>query len=523
MTAWAVAVGRLTGWRRYLTSFGFGAAATLAMAPLHVVPVLIISFTGFLWLLAAADRRRTVFALGWWFGFGYFVSGLYWMGSAFLVEADKFAWMLPFAIMGLPAILGLFTGAAALTARFLERLGLGEIAAFALAWSVFEWIRGHAFTGFPWNLTGYAWAGTEAVLQSVAYIGIYGLSFLTVAAAAAPASLGLPGGGARFGKSWLPSALAALCFVFLWAAGSARLSEHPAADVEGVRLRIVQAAIPQHLKWLPELRRGHLERLLQMTSEPGIDAVSHVIWPETAIPYLFGRDPALSGLLGGAVRPGGLLITGAQRTTAKREQKLRVWNSAVAVDSAGGLQESYDKFHLVPFGEYVPFRGLLATLGVERLTAGRGDFQTGPGPSTIRWPGLPPASPLICYEAIFPGDVTDPGDRPGWLLNLTNDGWFGRTAGPYQHFAAARTRAVEEGLALVRSANTGISAIVGPLGRVRGSLGLGASGNLDGALPKSLDEPTLFARWGDWSLLGLALVLIAGSVLVSGRRIVSGS
>ncbi len=519
MTAWAVALGRLSGWRRLAVSFVLGAAATLAMAPLHIVPALVVSFTSLVWLLAAAGRQRTAFALGWWFGFGYFVTGLYWMGSAFLVEADKFAWMLPFAVMGLPAILGFFTGAATAAARYLTRFGVGEVAALALAWTAFEWIRGHVFTGFPWNLTGYAWAGSDAVLQSAAYIGIYGLSLLTVAAAAAPATLRLrKEASAGSGRSWLPSALAVLCFAVLWGAGSLRLSGAPNGDVEGVRLRLVQAAIPQHLKWLPELRRSHLERQLQMTSEPGIEAVSHVIWPETATPFFVGRDAALRDMLGGAVRSGGLLITGAPRTTAQRETPFRVWNSVVAVDATGRLQASYDKFHLVPFGEYVPFRGILAKLGVERLAAGRGDFQSGPGPTTLRWPGLPPVSPLICYEVIFPGDVADRGNRPAWLLNLTNDGWFGRTAGPYQHFAAARTRAVEEGLALVRSANTGISAIVGPLGRVRASLGLGEAGTLDGALPKSLSGKTVYVRFGDWSLIALGLLMTLFSARFNRRR-----
>ncbi len=266
----------------------------------------------------------------------------------------------------------------------------------------------------------------------------------------------------------------------------------------GVRLRLVQANIAQHHKWRDDLRADHFARHVELTAAPAAAPITLVIWPETAVPYLLDREPERLAMIADLVPPGGLLITGAVRATPEGMTPFQVWNSLRVIDDGGAVVATYDKHHLVPFGEYVPFRGILTLV---KLTAGAVDYSPGPGPRTLALDGLPSVSPLICYEAIFPGQVTDPDDRPGWLLNVTNDGWYGVSTGPYQHLAQARLRAVEEGLPLVRAANTGISAVVDSFGRVTASLGLAKAGVVDAALPMALPDPTPFARAGAWPFL----------------------
>jgi apolipoprotein N-acyltransferase len=288
-----------------------------------------------------------------------------------------------------------------------------------------------------------------------------------------------------------------------------------------VRLRLVQPDIPQALKWAPAERERHLVKQIRLGTRPpapaGTEAraPTHVIWSETAVPYFVANDPSLLAALGQMVRDGGALIVGAPRTTPQPATPFRLWNSLHAIDSRGRIVATYDKFHLVPFGEYVPFRRWLP---IAKITHGETDFSSGPGPQTLAIPGLPPVSPLICYEAIFPGAVHEPGRRPGWLLNLTNDAWFGISSGPYQHFAAARLRAVEEGLPLVRVANNGISAIIDAYGRVRASLGLGREGVVDGDLPVPLAAPPPYGRYGDGMVLAVLLAVAFVAVAASARR-----
>ncbi|MDA0675460.1 MAG: apolipoprotein N-acyltransferase, partial [Proteobacteria bacterium] len=299
-----------------------------------------------------------------------------------------------------------------------------------------------------------------------------------------------------------------------------------AADrtVPDVRLRLVQPSIDQRLKWRPELRGGHVARQLGMSQgpwRPAQDAASqpeaaagptHVIWGETALPFLLEREPLLQQALGRLVPPGGAVITGAPRASDLTDHA-QLYNSIQVIDASGRIVATYDKVHLVPFGEYVPLHGWLP---IEKVAQGQRDFSAGAALQTLSLPGLPPASPLICYEVIFPGAVALRDRRPAWLLNLTNDAWFGRTSGPYQHFAAARLRAVEEGLPVVRVANTGISAVIDGFGRTRASLGLGVDGVLDARLPAAL-PPTPYVLWGDAPALAVCLLIILGTALVSCR------
>jgi len=496
----------LTGWRRHLMAALLGALAVAALAPLHALPVLLVSFSALLWMIAASRHARAAFAAGWWFGFGYFVAGLYWTAIAMLTEPERFAWMVPFSVFGLPAILALFPGLAALATWMVGCRSWGRILALALAWTVAEWLRGQILSGFPWNLIGYVWSAWPEMIQLAALTGVYGLSFLTVVLATVPACLAERAPRPRRRFALVAAALAVLGM--LWGGGTLRLAGGALETEPGIRLRIVQPNIRQSHKWREDLRAAQFATYLRLSSSAGLERITHLIWPETALPFYLAREPALARLMGGLLKPSGLLLTGAPRTEAGGERPPRIWNSVHAIDAGGRLVATYDKFHLVPFGEYLPLRRLLRWFGAEKIAPGAIDFSAGRGPQTLTLPGLPPVGPLVCYEAIFPGRVVARSDRPAWLLNVTNDGWFGISSGPYQHFAMAQMRAVEEGLPLVRAANTGISAVVDPLGRIVARLGLGRAGVLDSVLPRALPAPPPYGRYGDLVLVAASLVVI---------------
>jgi apolipoprotein N-acyltransferase len=508
----ALRLAELQGLRRFGSAFLLGALAAAALPPVDLTPVLVISFTGLVWLFDGVQRPREAFGLGWSFGFGFFVAGLYWIAAALFVDIFRFWWLLPFATLGVPAGLAIFTGAAVLAAHLLCRRlrwhGVARVLALAVAWAAAEWLRGHVLTGFPWNLVGYAWSGafpgSLAMLQLTSVVGIYGLSLLTVTLAMLPATLGDLGG-----RRQLPLAAAALALLACLAFGWTRLDAGTPADVPGVTLRIVQPSVEQTFKNDPAERLATFRRHLALSGGPteSKTPITTLIWPEASAPPFLDRDTAARDAIAAAIPPGGLALIGSDRTEPPPTRPEHVWNSMVALDHEGKIDASYDKAHLVPFGEYVPLRGVLP---MDKITPGTLDFSAGSGPRTLHLPGLPPVSPLICYEVIFPGAVSDPADRPRWLLNLTNDAWYGFTSGPFQHFNIARVRAIEEGLPLVRAANNGISGLVDPYGRVIKRLALDAVGYLDVPLPQALPA-TIYARTSDAvfllalpGLLGLA-------------------
>ncbi|MFQ5958256.1 MAG: apolipoprotein N-acyltransferase [Alphaproteobacteria bacterium] len=504
LKAWLVA---RAGWRRIVAAALLGATATAALPPLHLLPLFVVAFTGLVWLIDASRSYRAAFAIGWWFGFGHFVTGIYWFAHALMTEPERFAWLVAPAVLGISAALAVFPALAVAAARLCPPGGARALG-LALAWVAAEWLRGRAFTGFPWNLTGYGWTASDAMIQLAALTGIYGLSFVTVLAAALPATLaGRPAGV----KGWKPTAVAVALLAAVWLGGALRLAEAGGAVVDDVRLRLVQPNVSQPHKWRADLREALFARHLELTVSEGIEDVTHVIWPETAIPYFIAKDPARRRVIAAVTPRGGALISGALRTTAQPTSPPRIWNSVHAFDAAGEIVGTYDKFHLVPFGEYVPFRRVLS---MAKITYGAVDFSAGPGPRTIEIPGLPPVGPLICYEIIFPHQVVARSERPEWLLNVTNDAWFGVSSGPYQHFASARVRAVEQGLPVVRAANTGISGVIDAYGRVRARLGLGRQGVVDSTLPAALDDLTPYARWGDLTLL---VLFAAGGLYFAGR------
>ncbi len=512
------------GWKRTGLAFGAGAIGALAMPPFGVFPVLAISFPVLVWLLdgasAAGTGWRTIWSAartGWWFAFGYHLAGLWWIGSAFLVEADRFAWALPFAVMALPAGLALFTGMGTALARLLWRPGAGRILALALGLTIAEYLRGTVLTGFPWNLYGYALTQYLWLAQAASLIGVYGLTLVTILVFASPCVLGDdPDDATR--RAYVPvgAVLALMCLALF---GGWRVSATPVDLVEGVRLRIVQPDIPQDARFRPEERDAILARYLELSdkaSSPermGVRDVTHLIWPESAFPFFLIRDREALAQIANLLPPGTTLLTGAARPEAPAPGRtdIRVYNSVYRIDDAGLIADTYDKVHLVPFGEYLPFQDRLEAMGLEAVTRVRGGFSAGDRRRTLTIPGAPSVGILICYEVIFPGAATAPDRRPGWILNVTNDAWFGFTPGPYQHMHQTQVRAVEEGLPIVRAANSGISAVIDPLGRVLRMLPLGVRDALDADLPAALPA-TVFARAGHVPLavvcFGLFLILV---------------
>ncbi len=503
----AAALASLTGWRRWLAAWLFGLASVLALPPVGWWPALFVALPALVWQIDGTATRRAAFAVGWWFGLGHFMAGTYWISNSLLVEADRFAWLIPPTLVGVAAYLAVYPALACAFAGWI-RPGWPRVAALAVAWTGMEMLRGVAFTGFPWNPVGSVWTDIPAMIQPAAAVGVYGLGLMTVALAASPALLAAGRREALAVALGVPLALA-----LVWGAGSMRLERARTDLHSGVRIGVVQPNLPQHEKVRAAFRRRHFATHLAMTRAEAERGTTHFVWPETAIGFALSRAPGAAEAVARALPPGGLVVAGTLRAGPRGERPARIWNSLVALDGAARRVAVYDKARLVPFGEYVPLRSILA---FTQITGGRIDFSRGPGRRTLAVPGLPPFSPLICYEMIFPGRVVDSDRRPEWLLNVTNDGWFGDSAGPYQHFAAARMRAVEEGLPVVRAANSGISAAIDPYGRVVERLGLGKRAVLRVPLPKALSEPTPFARFGHAPLL--AVIALAAAGLAAFRR-----
>ncbi|MFD2204765.1 apolipoprotein N-acyltransferase [Kiloniella antarctica] len=518
----------LTGWKRYAISSSLGAVSATAFAPLFLFPLLIPAFTGLLWLFQGAENPKKAALVGWAFGVGHFAVGLYWVGASFLVHSARHAWMMPFAVLGLAVGMGLFHCLIGYALARLKFRGADRLIAFVAIWLAVEWLRSWIFTGFPWNLLGSVWTFSDSMLQLASITGVWGLSIITLFAAAAPAIL--------FEEKNLDISelKRRVAFVFIallfplvvWVGGTLRLNAVPPAGVdyvENVNLRLVQPNINQADKWKPKLRGSHVVKQIDMSVSEGFKDVTHVIWPETAVPYILSSNSELRSSISRVVPPSGFLITGAPRieevTLSGEEGGVgrEFKNSVHVLNRLGDIVGTYDKFHLVPFGEYAPLKDWLPF--VEKLTAGSSDFSPGPGPQTLSMPGLPPVSMLICYEIIFPGAVVDSSKRPEWILNVTNDGWFGITSGPYQHFGMAQLRAVEEGIPVIRVANTGISASIDAYGRVIKSIGLGEAGVVDTRLPKTTSAVTVFSRIGNFSVLFMVIFLLLPLVIKSRIRV----
>ena len=515
------------GWKRAAIALVAGALSALAMAPFNAWPVLFLTFPVMVWLIdgAGAGRWRGVPAAamaGWWFGLGYFVPGLYWIGYAFLVDAPTFAWLLPFAVLGLPAYLALFTALGFALARLIwtARRVAGDRARGEP--DVSEWLRGQMLSGFPWNAFGYALTEPLALAQTASLIGLWGLTFLSVAIFASPAVL--IDGRSRGRRPWIAPVMALALLVAMGIFGGVRLSLQPTAVVAKVKLRIMQPNLQQDVKFNYAAKAEVMQKYLALSDRAsgpqstGVRDASILIWPESAFPFFLTREADAMAQIADLLPKGTILITGSVRAPdlPPGVRITRAYNSIYVIDHDGSVLSVYDKVHLVPFGEYLPFQDWMEKLGFVQLTKVQGGFIAGTRRRPMEMPNAPRMLPLICYEAIFPGDVASRDDRPGWMINLTNDGWFGNSTGPYQHLQQARVRAIEQGLPMVRAANTGISAVIDPVGRIVARLGLGVEGVLDANLPAAI-APTIYARLGD---IPAAIMVAAGLLFVLRRRVV---
>lgn len=527
MTTVAHRLAALVGWRRLGVATVAGAATIFAFPPFSVTPILWVCFPVLLWLLDGCRTWRAAGFTGWAFGAGYFVTGLYWMTSAFYVDADAFGVFAVPAVGSLSIAMGLFIAVVCAAAHLIAPAHPDEMSydraavtarrvlLFASAWCLVEWIRSWIFTGLPWNPLGLVWSETRTpvglpVAQVATLIGTYGLSFLTVLVAAAPAVLGY---APRLRQAWWTAAAPVLGLIVVGTGGAVRLSLAGNDVVPNVKFRLVQANISQVDRGRPSLWADQLNEHVRLSTEGRPADVTHVVWGEAAVAFFLNIDENARRASGQAVPPGGFLITGGDRGLME-EGKEAVYNSLYALTPEGDIAAVYDKTHLVPFGEYTPLRNLVP---FDELTGMTGGFASGTGLTTLALPGLPPFSPLICYEIIFSGNVIAKGaPRPQWMLNLTNDAWFGMSLGPYQHFAQARMRAIEEGIPVVRTANTGISAVIDGYGRVPALIPLGTRGVLDAALPVPAASFTPFSLLGN--LIPILLATAGAAVALIFRR-----
>jgi len=486
--------------RPLLAALGLGAASALALPPVHAVPLLLVTLPAFLTLVARAATWRRAALLGAAFGWGHHIIGTYWVTHALLTDVARWWFLVPVAAPGIAVPLALFTVLPALAAWWAPP-GFRRILAFSGAWVLAEMLRGVMFTGFPWNLLGTVWAFSALPLQPASIIGVHGLSLLTVLLACLPLLRDL---------RWMGAGAVVLA---LWMGfGAWRLSE-PQALRDDLRVILVQGNVAQDVKWQEDQRLPIFQRYLALSelaarasAEAHPQARVVVIWPETASPYLLAQDEQARRMVAATLPAGGVLLAGSVRAEWGADGRLaRLFNSMIAVGEQAQVLEVFDKAHLVPFGEYMPLGGVVPI----RMVTGGIDFSAGPGPRAVSIPGIPAFGPLICYEVIFPGRVVGQ-TRPEWLLNITNDAWFGVSAGPFQHLAAARLRAVEEGLPMVRAAQTGISAIYDSHGRLLARLALGGTGTVAEWLPIARND-TIFSRYGIVMSAFFALAMLLGS------------
>ena len=504
---WRQRLLMLRGWRADLAAFGFGVLAAAALPPVFALPALLVAVPALLTLIDGAPNALIALRRGFCFGWGNYLVGLYWITEAILIESARYWWLVPLAVPALAALMALFTAVPCALSR-LATPGWRRAAMLAGCWVLSDLARQFVGTGFPWNPWGSVWAMPgplgDVFLQPAAWVGVHGMTLATVLLAATPA-LGL-----RF-------VAAGVAVLVAWAAYGVYRLDLPDPAASHVQVVLVQGNVPQGDKWDPAAARTVFDRYLALTRKgvaeaqaaaPGEPIV--VVWPESASPYLLGQDANAREAIWEAAAPAKAALIGSVRF----DQSRHPYNSLFALDGPNHAAGIYDKWHLVPFGEFAPSWMPFAV----QLVPGTG-FAFGSGPKTIHVDGLPPFDGLICYEAIYPAQLVDEADRPTWLVNITNDAWFGNSSGPRQHLAAARFRAVEEGLPLVRAANTGITAAFDAHGRELGRLEMNIAAEMVVALPGPL-PPSPFSRQGLVIPALLALLVCGAALRIVGRRTV---
>ena len=480
-----------------LSAFLLGALSVVALPPHYFFPVLVLTLSCLLYLLSNTNSYKKSFTIGYLFGFGLFSFGFSWVGNAVLLEPEQTGWLYPVIFLASGAYFGLFVAVPALLANRAKNILL-KIFVFSAAWTIFEWIRGWFLTGFPWNPIGSTLAFYPAFIQPAAIFGVYGLSFLTVLFCSLPAAFT---GGKKevIISSVLMDIIACSVFIF----GFLRLLDN--TEFSETKVRLIQPAIPQSLKWNKQLLEDNFMQYVELSGQEENNDIDFVIWGETASPFNPRIFSEYSEEYKKATPDNGYLIFGTidyEYAFGDRMAK----NSMLVMDKNGEIVDSYDKIHLVPFGEYIPLREYLPDF-VRPVANIIGDFKQGEGHNVIKLENKPSFSGLICYEVIFPSKVTDKNNRPEWIAVLTNDGWYGISAGPYQHLVAAQLRAVEEGISVVRSANSGISAVIDPFGRISAKIDLAKKGFVDAKIPQSL-SPTFYAEHGNLTILIICMLIL---------------
>lgn len=497
---------RISGYWEFLV-LGLGTGLCLFPIP-GIQLILLFTISRFVFLIDTPVRWTHFLGNMWAFGFGFFTLSLYWISHALLIELDVFWWLLPFCFFGIPAFLSAvmaflsiwFLGwSYRVDSKFLRLIFLqfgyantrcvGRLIMVAFWWVSGEYFLSSFCTGFPWALLGYSWSSVLVVAQTASLGSVYTLSFLTVCMVGTP-YLFYSQNVSRFTRVYLVTSSVAAIGLLIF--GLIRLITP--VELTPTSVRIVHPSIEQTPEWKFDDQMMRLDTLLRL-SQLGSRPADVVIWPEAALGfYLEGQ--ALQKRLGRAILPESHLIFGAVR---RNDSRTKIWNSLYVLNHQGEIKAVYDKHHLVPFGEYVPLRRWMAyvlpTDKIRKITSGLLDFSEGKGPDVVKVLGFPSFSPMICYEAIFPGQVTPTGrDRPQWLLHMTNDAWFGQSVGPYQHFQIARMRAIEEGLPILRAANAGVSAIIDPYGRILAQRSGPDIGVVEGFLPRALPRRPFCAK-----------------------------
>lgn len=498
-----------------------GWVAAFAMSPVSFWPCLFIGISALYWLYSKTQTAGQAFAAGFFFAVVYFVTGLWWIGNALLVEGNEFAWVWPISVIGLPTLLALFTGTFLAMARLsFAPDSLKGFLAFAFFLTFSEWARGNAFTGFPWNLYGYVWADHLPMAQASHYIGAYALTLVSVLWAALAGYLLVSPRNLILKLSL--AAVGILTLAATFAMGQLRLDNNPAVLDRNNGVVVVQPNIPQNMKWDPVAVQENFLKISSLSktgifADPQPDNV-FIVWPETAIsPAVYSVDDNMDrirNLLQSYTRSEAYLVTGVLRRMGETREDMTFANSILFLNKEMTALEAYDKSHLVPFGEFIPLQNWIP---LRPVAAFRG-FERGNGATTIQQDGAPSFSPLICYEVIFPDKVIDKfGVRPRWIVNATNDGWYGDSAGPHQHFAQTRLRAIEEGLPLVRAANTGISGVIDPYGRIVEKADIFQEAAIVTYLPESLPDSNPYWPWAFQIFLPLIALFLMGRVLVRRR------
>ena len=519
-----------TSWPRFLAALFLGAITTLALPPFNHQLILLVTLPAFLILIISEEKIKKAFWTGWAFGFGHFVTGLYWISISLLVEPEKFAWLIPFAVSLVPAFLSIYIGIVSVIIKIFSFRSWILLIFFASVWTGAEILRGALFTGFPWNLIGYTWTDNLEILQITSIIGIYGLSFLTVFLFCIPV---LMLNFRKFNEEKqvsfnlvpVPIVIGGIIIALMWRWGDYRLN-NAAGNLSDINVHLIQANIKQDMKWDDKKRFDNFIKHLEMSKEAVAkqpeSETNYFVWSETSIPYVLEKNKELLMLIDDYLPDNSYVFTGALRVSDGVDGDINgkgIWNSLYVIGGDGEILNHYDKSLLVPFGEFVPFRNILPSF-VKKITHGMGDFSSGDGAKSIEIEGVETFSPYICYEIIFPSYFIDNANRPTWLLNITNDAWFGNSTGPYQHKEIARVRSVELGIPLARTANTGISIVTDAHGRELDSIKLNEEGVISTKLPKDI-EPTVYSKarfLSHYMIFAVILILVLMKIVVRVTR-----